>query len=77
MPKHYNFIDPKLSVKRDGSTVTVTADAYAKSVEIFSNDEDFVLSDNYFDVNGDSVTVEILRGDPKNLKVRSVYELGR
>jgi len=77
MPKHYNFADPKLSVKRDGSKITVSAAAYAKSVEIYSDEDDFVLSDNYFDINSESVTVEIIRGDPKNLKVRSVYEIGR
>ncbi|MCL2820388.1 MAG: glycoside hydrolase family 2 protein [Oscillospiraceae bacterium] len=77
MPKHYTFLDPKLSVKRNGKEITVSAQAYAKSVEIYSEDEDFVLSDNYFDINGDSVTVELVRGDPKNLKVRSVYNIGR
>jgi len=77
MPKHYNFVDPKLNVKRKGNSITVSAEAYAKSVEIYSDDEDFVLSDNYFDINAGSVTVEIARGDPKHLKVRSVYDLGR
>ncbi|MDR2571333.1 MAG: glycoside hydrolase family 2 protein [Oscillospiraceae bacterium] len=77
MPKHYNFKDPELTVKRDSKYITVTAKAYAKSVEIYSDDEDFLLSDNYIDINGNSITVEIIRGDPKNLKVRSVYELGR
>jgi len=76
-PKHFNFIDPKLTVKRDSNSITVSAEAYAKSVEIYSDTEDFVLSDNYIDINADSVTVEILRGDPQNLKVRSVYEIGR
>jgi len=77
MPKHYNFLDPKLTVKREGEFIVVEAEAYAKSVEIYSEDEDFVLSDNYFDINGDKVAVKIVRGDPKNLKVRSVYEIGR
>jgi len=76
MPKHYNFLDPKLTVKREENQITVSAEAYAKSVEIYSDDEDFVLSDNFFDINGDSVTVEIVRGDPQNLKVRSVYDIG-
>jgi len=77
MPKHYNFIDPKLTVKREGGKVKVTTKAYAKSVEVYSDDEDFVLSDNYFDINTGSVIVEIIRGDPQNLKVRSVYDIGR
>jgi len=77
MPKHYNFVDPDLSVKLDEKYITVSAKAYAKSVELYSDDEDFVLSDNYFDINADSVTVEVLRGNLQNVKVRSVYELGR
>ncbi|MDR2589714.1 MAG: glycoside hydrolase family 2 protein [Oscillospiraceae bacterium] len=77
MPKHFNFIDPKLTVTREGEQITVSAAAYAKSVEIYSDDEDFVLSDNFFDINAGSTTVNIVRGNPKNLKVRSVYEIGR
>jgi len=77
MPKHYKFKDPKLTVKRDGNKIKVKAESYAKSVEIYSDDEDFILTDNYFDINAEEVIVEIVRGDPKNLKVRSVYEIGR
>jgi len=77
MPKHYHFIDPKLTVIRDGMSLTVTAAAYAKSVELYSDDEDFILSHNFFDMNAGSATVRILRGDPQNVKVRSVYDLGR
>jgi len=76
MPKHFMFNDPKLTIERDGDMITVNAEAYAKSVEIYS-DEDFVLSDNYFDINAGSINVKILRGDPKRLMVRSVYDLGR
>ena len=36
---------------------------------------DLVLSDNYFDLNGDSKTVKILRGVPENIRVRSVYDI--
>jgi len=77
MPKHFNFIDPKLTVEREGKFIKVTTAAYAKSVEIYSEDEDFVLTDNFFDINTGSLTVEIVRGDPQNLKVRSVYDIGR
>jgi len=77
MPKHFMFTDPKLGIKRDGDMVTVNAAAYAKSVEIYSDNEDFLLSDNYFDINAESFSVKILRGDPQHLKVRSVYDLGR
>ncbi|MDR0325878.1 MAG: glycoside hydrolase family 2 protein [Oscillospiraceae bacterium] len=75
MPKHYPFKDPKLQVVQNGDTITVCASAYAKSVEIYSDDSDFVLSDNFFDLNAGSVTVRILRGEAKDIKARSVYDL--
>lgn len=77
MPKHYRFEDPKLSAVRSGRLLSVTAAAYARSVEIYSDDEDFLLSDNFFDMNAGSINVQILRGDPQRIKVRSVYDLGR
>ena len=55
----------------------VTADAYAKSVEILNENEDLVLEDNYFDMNAGSRRVKILRGEAVGLKVRSVYNIGR
>ena len=76
MPKHYSFKDPELSVTRDGQFLTVTAAAFAKSVELYSDEEDFLLSDNFFDINAGCVTVRILRGDPARVKARSVYDLG-
>ena len=55
----------------------VTADAYARGVEIRNGDETLRLSDNYFDLNAGSKTVRILQGDTKGLRCRSVYEIGR
>ena len=75
MPKHYSFIDPKLQVVQNGGAITVTASAYAKSVELYSRDEDFILSDNFFDLNAGSVTVRILRGEAGEIRARSVYDL--
>ena len=74
-PKYFQYEDPKLSLETDGKRITVTAAAYAKSVEIQNEAEDLVLSDNYFDLNGGSRTVEILRGDAKGLRAKSVYDL--
>jgi beta-mannosidase len=75
MPKHFNFIDPKLKIECNDNEITVTANAYAKNVELYSNDSDFVLSDNFFDLNAESVTVKILRGEAKNIKARSVWNI--
>jgi beta-mannosidase len=75
VPKHFLFRDPNLRCEINGDEITVYADAYAKYVEIDSPDSDFVLSDNYFDMNAGKKTVKILRGTPKTIKVRSVYDV--
>lgn len=56
-------------------TITVTAKSYAKSVEILNESEDIILSDNYFDFNGDSKTVKVLRGNTDKIRLRSVYDI--
>ncbi|MDR1642524.1 MAG: glycoside hydrolase family 2 protein [Clostridiales bacterium] len=76
-PKHFEFIDPKLSVSLSecGKEVTVTAQALAMSVEIYSDDPDLLLDDNFFSINAGVKTVKILKGDPSGLKVRSVFDI--
>ena len=59
----------------NGDEITVFADSFAKYVEIDSPDSDFILSDNYFDMNAGSKTVKILEGTPKTIKLRSVYDV--
>ena len=73
-PKHFRFADPKLSVRREGDELVVTAESYARSVEIRAG-ADTVLEDNYFDMNGGERRVRILRGEPEELSVRSVYDI--
>ncbi len=75
VPKHFNFINPNLRYEINGDEITVYADSYAKYVEIDSPDSDFILSDNYFDMNAGSKTVKILEGTPKTIKLRSVYDI--
>ncbi|MDD2504046.1 MAG: hypothetical protein PHG58_09425 [Clostridia bacterium] len=74
-PKHYHFENPCLSYEIQNDKITVHASAYARSVEISSPDCDLLLSDNYFDMNAGSATVDILEGNPKSLKLRSVYDI--
>lgn len=74
-PKHYFFENPHLTVTRDGSFLTVHADAYAKNVAIESPDGDVWLTDNFFDMEAGEKTVEILRGDAKTFTIRSVYDI--
>ena len=75
VPKHFNFRNPNLRYEVNGNEITVYADAYAKYVEIDSPDSDFILSDNYFDMNAGSRTVRILEGTPKTIRLRSVYDI--
>jgi len=74
-PKYFNFESPNLRYEIRENEITVFADKYAKSVEIDSPDSDFVLSDNYFDMNAGSKTVKILDGIPKTISLRSVYDI--
>lgn len=74
-PKHYAYRDPQLSYRVEGNTITITAGAYAQWVEVDSPDSDFVLSDNYFDMEPGSRTLTVLEGDPKTIRLRSVYDI--
>ncbi|MBQ7565526.1 MAG: glycoside hydrolase family 2 protein [Oscillospiraceae bacterium] len=74
-PKNYEFCDPKLTFERRGDEITVRAENYAMFVEIDSPDSDFLLSDNYFDMERGEKTVKILRGDAKTVRLRSVYDV--
>jgi beta-mannosidase len=74
-PKYFRYENPKLSVSVSGKYITVSSEKYAKSVEILNENEDLILSDNYFDLNGDSKTVEVLSGEIDTLRVRSVYNI--
>ncbi len=75
-PKHFEFENPHLKVEAVGSDeILVTADAYAKSVEILNGDDTMLLSDNYFDMNPGSRKVKVLKGTPENLRVRSVFDI--
>ncbi len=73
-PKHFRFADPKLTVRAEGGEIVVTAQGYARSVEIQAG-ADTLLADNYFDMDGGERRVKVLRGEVQNLRVRSVYDI--
>ncbi len=73
-PKHFKFIDPKLTAWVEGGEIVVKAQGYARSVEILAG-ADTVLEDNYFDMNGGERRINVLRGDVKDVAVRSVYNI--
>lgn len=74
-PKYFRYEDPNLSYRIEGEEIVVSADAYAKSVEIQNAAEDLVLSDNYFDINGDEKRVKIISGEAKGIRLKSVYNI--
>ncbi|MDR2485068.1 MAG: glycoside hydrolase family 2 protein [Treponema sp.] len=75
LPKYFHYLDPKLTCRIQGDTITVKAAAYAKSVEILNENQDIVLSDNYFDMDAGEKQVKIIRGTPEGIRLRSVYDI--
>ena len=73
-PKHFHFADPRLEVRQEGGEIVVTAKAYARSVEILAG-PDTLLEDDYFDLNAGTKRVKVLRGEVKDLRARSVYDI--
>ena len=75
LPKYFHYADPQLSCRVEGDEIVVSAKAYAKSVEIQNENEDLMLSDNYFDMNAGETRVKVLSGSTENLRLRSVYDI--
>ncbi|SFR90766.1 beta-mannosidase [Anaeromicropila populeti] len=75
MPKHFNFLDPKLTCERKGKQIIVCAESFAKGVEIQAVDGDLILSDNFFDMNKGERVIQIEEGEAKEILVRSVYHI--
>lgn len=74
-PKYFRYENPELSYRIEGDEIVVSAKAYAKSVEIRNENEDLVVSDNYFDLNADEKRIRVINGDTGSLKLRSVYDI--
>ncbi|MCD8104440.1 MAG: glycoside hydrolase family 2 protein [Lachnospiraceae bacterium] len=74
-PKYFRYEDPGLTCRVIDGEIEVTASAYAKSVEIRNENEDLILSDNYFDMNSGTRRVRIESGDASKLRLRSVYDI--
>ncbi|SFC90618.1 beta-mannosidase [Butyrivibrio sp. YAB3001] len=71
-PKHFKFVDPQLSYRVEGDEIIVSAKAYAKSVEIMNDNDDLLLSDNYFDLNAEEKRIKVICGKIQGLKLRAV-----
>ncbi|MBR3681511.1 MAG: glycoside hydrolase family 2 protein [Clostridia bacterium] len=88
-PKAFNFQNPNIRCEITGAgtkyTATLTASAFARSVELDFETVDAVFEDNYFDITSTApvrvhfttsavTNVETLR---RELKLRSVFDVGR
>lgn len=73
-PKHFDFVDPRLTVEPAPGGVVIKAHAYAKSVEI-QCDGDVLFKDNYFDMNPGERFIKILRGEGSRFTARSVFDI--
>lgn len=74
-PKFFQFADPQLTVRVEGDEIVVGAKAYARGVEVRNRNDDMILSDNFFDMNGGERRIRIIKGTPEGLEVRSVYNI--
>lgn len=74
-PKHFRFIDPKLRVEVVDDEIIVKADAFAKYVFIYNENDDLILSDNFFDMHKGEKRIKILSGEAKNLQVKTVFDI--
>ncbi|MBO7403137.1 MAG: glycoside hydrolase family 2 protein [Lachnospiraceae bacterium] len=80
-PKHFEFEDPKIKVEQEGKRLKVTAERFAKNVEIRRKpgaagaSERLVLSDNFFDMNPGTRYIDILEGklSVEDILVQSVF----
>lgn len=85
-PKHYVFEEPNIKVafasRAEGVELTVSSDCFAKAVEIDFENLDCKLSENFIDLTSDKPRRILARTDyspeqlERNLRVRSVYDIG-
>ena len=69
-PKNYRFEEPSIECRIEGEEIVITSSAFAKAVNIYSQDSDFILEDNFFDMESGEKRVKILSGEARNIKVR-------
>jgi len=74
-PRFFRFRDPALTVRVEAGDVIVTASAFARSVWVSNENDDLVLSDNFFDMNAGERRVSIVEGDPVGIRVCSVFDI--
>ena len=73
-PKHFEFVKPNLNAKIVGDEVEISSDVFAYGVRLQA-DCDCIFSDNYFNINAETKRVKILSGNPKEITLKSVYDI--
>lgn len=68
-PKHFEFSSSGLKVVREGDELVVTADCFTKGVGIEAVGNDFVLEDNYFDMEAGTRRLRIVEGNPDVVRI--------
>jgi tetratricopeptide (TPR) repeat protein len=86
-PIHFRFVDPELTIdvkksvsgdtekSQEYDEITVSSKHYAKSIEIRNKQDDLILSDNFFDMNGGERKIKIIKGNADGIVIRSVYDI--
>ena len=74
-PKNYNFADPCLECRREGDEIVISSRAFAKAVQIYSDDGDLLLDDNFFDMEMGEKRIKILSGGGEGIKLRSYFDV--
>ena len=64
-----------MEISVNGDEITVKADAFARYVYIYNENDDLILSDNFFDMEKGEKTVKILSGNATNLQVKTLFDL--
>ena len=90
-PKHFSFLDPKVtaSVEEAGNSLLIhlSAENFAKYVELDLQGNDCRFSDNYFDISaGEPLVVEVSKASiskplsasefAEDLQIRSCFDIG-
>jgi beta-mannosidase len=76
VPKYFEYQKPEFDVKVEGDEIVITSSEYAHSVELLNENEDWVLDDNYFDMDkNETRRIKIISGKADKIRVRSVYDI--
>ena len=89
-PKNFAYKNPEIKAEISGAdrrfSITLSASCYAGAVELDFADTDAVFSDNYFDITSEvpvkisftaTSPVETVKSLKKQLKIRSLYDIGK